>query len=135
MAMTIFNVGIKGVIVHDGKVLLVKGEKEGRNFWDAPGGRIDDNETIQETLMRELNEELPGIQNVEIRELLSAFRVPGMPLGDRGLVLLFYRVTAEFPDEITLSDEHDYFEWVPVNELEVKAARGIAEAAKRAINE
>lgn len=134
MAMTIFNVGIKGIIVQDGKVLLVKGEKEGRNFWDAPGGRIDDDETIQETLVRELNEELPGIQNVEIHELLSAFRVPGLPLGDKGLVLLFYHVTAVFPDEIRISEEHDYFEWVPIDELQTKAARGIAEAAKRVPN-
>lgn len=132
MAMTVFNVGCKAIIIQDGKVLLLKGEKKGRNLWDAPGGRIDDDETIQETLVRELHEELPGIQNIEIHELLSAFRVPGMPLGDKGLVLLFHRVTAEFPDGVRVSEEHDSYEWMPIDEIEAKAARGIADAAKRA---
>ena len=132
MAMTIFNVGVKGIIVKEGRVLLLRGESKGRNFLDAPGGRIDENETIQEALVRELHEELPGIKNIEIHELLSAFRVPGMPLGDKGLVLLFHRVTAEFPDGVRVSEEHDSYEWMPIDEIEAKAARGIADAAKRA---
>lgn len=38
--MKTFYVGVKGVIVKDGKALILKGG-EGRDFWEVPGGRID----------------------------------------------------------------------------------------------
>jgi len=110
MAITIFNVGVKGLIVDGDKVLIVKSSSHG--FWEAPGGRVDDNETIQETLIRELQEELPGIENIQVGRLLNVYRLPGMPLGDHGLMLMWYVVRADFPNGVSLSDEHQEFEWV-----------------------
>ncbi|HZW60779.1 MAG TPA: NUDIX domain-containing protein [Candidatus Babeliales bacterium] len=59
---SIFYVGIKGVIVNNNKVLLLKSKSkiDDGQFWDLPGGRMESNETIQEALIRELIEELPG---------------------------------------------------------------------------
>ena len=36
-----FNVGVKAIIEHEGKVLLLRKN----DFWDTPGGRIDGDET------------------------------------------------------------------------------------------
>jgi ADP-ribose pyrophosphatase YjhB (NUDIX family) len=49
-----FPVSIKGVVVRDGKVLLLKNE---RNEWELPGGRIELNETPEECVAREITEE------------------------------------------------------------------------------
>jgi 8-oxo-dGTP pyrophosphatase MutT (NUDIX family) len=111
-----FNVGIKGVIVVDGKVLLLKREDRWSGvFWEMPGGRIEGGDGIEETLRRELREEIPSIGRVKIGELLHAARVP-LAEDVTGLVLLFYRVQAEIP-KVVLSDEHIGYTWVGAEDL------------------
>ncbi len=110
MAVKLFHVGIKGAIVVDGSVLLLKRENEWSGvFWEFPGGRMEEVEEIAEALRRELREELPGIGRIEVGELLHAARVPDD--GDEvGLVLLFYRVRAEVPT-VVVSEEHIGYTW------------------------
>jgi 8-oxo-dGTP diphosphatase len=109
--MKYFFVGVKGVIIRDGKILLLRGSSR-PDFWDVPGGRIDEDETIEEALLRELSEELPSHRNPRIGELLNAYRIPGSIKDDLGLVLLFYKVDVDFDSEITLSDEHTEYAWL-----------------------
>ena len=61
-----FNYRIAGVVIHNGRVLLSR--VEGWNFWFLPGGRAEMMEPAQETLRREMREELAT--NVEIERLL-----------------------------------------------------------------
>ena len=67
-----FFLGIKAIIVDSGKVLLLE-----RNFktpfWEAPGGRIDEGESVEEALIRELKEELPGISDISIKRNARSF--------------------------------------------------------------
>ena len=48
-------VSIKGVIIQDSKVLLLKNE---RDEWELPGGKLDADETPEECVVREVKEEL-----------------------------------------------------------------------------
>lgn len=49
-----FYVGVKGVVVVENKALVLKKtDQDGKLFWDIPGGRIDESETIIQTLERE----------------------------------------------------------------------------------
>lgn len=133
MAEKKFFVGIKGVITKGGKVLLIKAsqEVEGREHWEVPGGRIDQNESIQEALARELSEEVPSIKNVEQHEILYAHRVQHDVKEDTSLVLIFYRVSAEFEnEEILLSEEHVDYKWVTAEEAVELAHPTVAAAIK-----
>ena len=113
--MKTFYVGVKGVIVRDGKVLVLHTNANHENRgdrWEMPGGRIDGDETIEQALNRELTEELPNIQNIKIGEILSAHRVSVDVKGNVSLVLVFYRVNADFEGgEPELSEEHLEFQW------------------------
>lgn len=108
-----FYVGVKGVIKDKtrGIILLHRDYKSG-DYWDTPGGRIDENEVFEDTLRRELAEELPGIQNVRIGKLLGAFRLQKDIEGNTSLVLLYFLVDAVLPDPVQLSEEHESSTWI-----------------------
>lgn len=115
MAIKVFNVGIKAAIVKDNKILLVK---HTAGYWDFPGGRIDDDESIEQTLRREISEETPNAKVNSIGEAICAYRIPGDAFEDgRGLVLIVYRVDADFPDgHVEISDEHTEVWWATFDE-------------------
>jgi ADP-ribose pyrophosphatase YjhB (NUDIX family) len=65
-------VGVGGVLVHEGRVLLIRRGKEplyGR--WVVPGGTVELGEPLDEALVREMREET-GLE-VEPLELLTVF--------------------------------------------------------------
>ncbi len=114
--MKTFYVGIKGIIVRDDKVLILKAtDKDG--IWEVPGGRIEGDETIEQALRRELKEELPNIQNIKVHQILDAFRVHKNIDGDISLVLIFYKVMSDFDGEPHISEEHTEYRWATVAEV------------------
>jgi len=62
----LFNYRVVGVAAHEGSVLLH--QAEGDTFWSLPGGRAEFGETAEQTLKREMREEL-GL-DVEVTRLL-----------------------------------------------------------------
>ncbi len=86
-----------------------KGEKLA-GHWEFPGGKQEDDETIQECLERELEEEL-GIQ-AHCGNILteSLYEYPG------GTINLIAIDTEIIEGEINLT-VHDRYEWVSLNEM------------------
>lgn len=109
MVMKKFYVGVKGLIQTDQGYLILKHAK---GHYDTPGGRMDDDEEFEQTLRRELSEELPGITDVKIGELVGSFRLHKDIEGDISLVLLYFLVSATLPNPILLSEEHQSYQWV-----------------------
>lgn len=120
MSMKTFYVGVKGLIVRDGKVLLLRSNKaQGRrDMWEAPGGRIDGTETIQQALDRELHEELVNIVDVSIGDVVYATRLPWDIDGAVSLALIFYKVDADFDGDPRISGEHVDWRWCTFDEAQ-----------------
>jgi hypothetical protein len=53
-----FPVSVRGIVYHNGKVVLLKNE---RNEWELPGGKLELGESPEATVVREIEEE-PGLE-------------------------------------------------------------------------
>ena len=62
--------GCGGVILKDGKILLIlrKNNNEYNGIWSNPGGKVEEGETVEEAVIREIREEL-GIGVKIVRKL------------------------------------------------------------------
>lgn len=63
-----FQVRVTGVLIEDGKLLLVRQRLSKSRNWSLPGGRLEQGETLAQGLAREMEEET-GLQ-VRVAEML-----------------------------------------------------------------
>jgi 8-oxo-dGTP diphosphatase len=71
-AVTHPSIGVGGVLIHEGRVLLIRRGKEPlRGRWVVPGGTVEVGETLETALVREMEEET-GIR-VKPADLLTVF--------------------------------------------------------------
>jgi 8-oxo-dGTP diphosphatase len=72
----LYRVAIRVLIVQNDKVLLVKENSD--DWWALPGGGVDHGETVEATLMREIEEEL----GVPADEITSDFQIVYYNIGN-----------------------------------------------------
>lgn len=120
----LFYVGIKGLIENSqGKLLLLQASarnhvKNTENYWDIPGGRIEEGQSVLETLQREIQEET-GITKIKNPKFFTAvISNHEIPFDNKfaGLVLMIYKVKISENSKINLSPEHITYEWVDKKE-------------------
>ena len=109
------KVVVFGILLHEDRALLVK-RAPSRAFypglWDLPGGHSEDGEEPEQTLVRELAEEL-GVVPKEYREL------PIRSLNAEGLPVHCYHV-AQWTGMPSNLQEHEHSEiaWVRLTEVD-----------------
>ena len=121
MAERLFQIGIKGIITNEkGQILLLYVGKWGGNegHWDVPGGRMDDGETFEQTLARELKEEINCSYTGTPEHFMTVVSNITIPVGNSrvGLVLMAYHVSLDENAKIELMDHETSFEWVDPSE-------------------
>ena len=94
-----FPVSIKGVLIIDDKVLLLKNE---RNEWDLPGGRIEIGETPENCLIREFQEEVSV--NVNVKQIIDSYLFEVIPQKHVFIVTYGCQLKDDFLPKV--SDEH-----------------------------
>jgi len=110
------QVGVKIVIVRDGKVLVLKRSSDKyqdikTDRWDLPGGRINPGAPLLENLKREVMEETK-MQVVGEPKLIAA---QDILKSDKHVVRLTYIGKAD--GEPVLDEEHEDFKWMSVEDL------------------
>ena len=105
-------------LVIDGtKVLLVqRGEKPYKGWWDIPGGYLGWDETVEDCASRELHEETGLIVDPMDLDFFSVFSDPNNKANNQ--VVDLYFITRKFSGEIIFdSQEIVAAEWFNLNEL------------------
>lgn len=65
------NIRANAIVVKDGKILLIHRKKNGDEYWVFPGGGIEENESGEEAVVREVKEET-DLEVLEVREIFKA---------------------------------------------------------------
>ncbi len=96
----------------DLRALLVRRTDHGDHAgeWSIPGGKIEEGETAEEAAIRECEEEL-GIVHLPNDLELHARRIYD------GVDYTTFTCRVPEPFEVTLNEEHDAFDWIPVGNL------------------
>lgn len=97
---------------NDGKVLIAR-KKKGKSlegFWEFPGGKIEVGETPEESLVREIKEEM----DIEIKVI--EYFDENIHSYEKMTVRLIAFIAEIEKGKIVLKD-HDMFQWVEVKEL------------------
>ena len=108
--MSSYPISIKGIVIHDGRVLLLLNE---RGEWDLPGGRPDPDEDHRAALTREVREEA-GL-SVEVGALLDEHLFEVLP--QRFVRIVAYACMLVGPRAVVLSDEHLDTRWIALTEI------------------
>ena len=109
-AMSPAPISVKGVLIHQGRVLLLLNE---RGEWDLPGGRPDPGEDNRTALKREVREET-GL-TVEIGEALSDYLFEVLPGRFVRILPFVCRLTGG--SDVVISHEHLETRWLPIDKL------------------
>lgn len=113
--MNIPTQAVKGLLVKNGKILLLQRNiaLRGVDNWDLPGGLMEENETPEATLIREVQEELGmEIKVVRLSHSWKFFR----PKDEKWVDVQNY-ICEVISGEPILSEEHMAFEWISPNDI------------------
>jgi mutator protein MutT len=111
------TVGVGGVVLRDGKALLIRRGKEPlRGRWSVPGGTLESGETLHQGVVREIREET-GIAVVVV-EFLTVFERIERSHG----VLVYHYVIIDYlceagPGEARAASDADAVAWAGPNDL------------------
>ncbi|MDR3291871.1 MAG: (deoxy)nucleoside triphosphate pyrophosphohydrolase [Methanobrevibacter sp.] len=103
---------VAAIIKENKKILATKRGYGGFiNLWEFPGGKIEKNETKEEALIREINEELNIIVNIEKFALDLACQYPDF-------YLYMYCYECNIKEGTIKLTEHKDARWLSKNELD-----------------
>ena len=99
------------IIINNNKILLTqRGYGEYKDKWEFPGGKIEENETKEETIIREIKEELDA--TIKDKKVLTKVEYD---------YTSFYLKMNVFITSLTSSHllfkEHESYKWIDISEL------------------
>jgi len=104
-------VSIKGVLIEEGRVLLLEND---RGEWELPGGQPEPGEEPAAALIREFAEELGA--DIAIGPIVDCWNFRVLP--GRHVTIVTYRVTRVEMGDLRISDEHRRLGWFALGELD-----------------
>ena len=112
-----YNIGVGGAVVRENRLLLVRrASRHGRGNWQLPGGFLEPDETIEQAVVREVQEEAGVAAEVEA---VLGLRSRYDPETGNGIyvVLLLRPISGEPTADSREVDRADYFTLEQIRQL------------------
>lgn len=96
------------------EILLIR--RRGKPFkdcWAFPGGFIEEDETVEEAIVRELKEETQ-LEGIELKQFYTASK-PGRDPRGWTISVLFYGFLKDHNQEVIGGDDAIEAKWIPIN--------------------
>jgi len=106
-----WTVSVKGVVHHAGQYLLAMND---RDEWELPGGQLEENESPEQGVAREIYEETR--LRVEVGRVLRAWNFEVIE-GHRVLVIAYGCTLVSPPTELSISAEHAELRFFELKDL------------------
>ena len=130
------RIGVGAIVLHEGRVLLVKrGHAPGLGLWSVPGGLVDLGETTVDAARREVDEEtgltvriagLVGVLDRVTRDAEGRVRYHW--------VLIDYLAIPESTETLTAGSDAAEVRWVTIDEVErLPITEGLMDMIRRAV--
>lgn len=106
------------VVIKDGKILMIHRFCEGKEYYVLPGGKVEEGETVEEAVIRELLEETTI--TAQLGKLISIFDDGG---SNHQLFLCHYvsgepKLSEDSSEKIEMNENNQYYPmWVKVEKL------------------
>ena len=123
-----FQLGVKALITNDkGDVFLLRvdtshfrDKNSNLYYWDIPGGRIQEGHSVEDTLLREVEEEV-GTSHIEVKRHFDSFisniKIPLENGKFDGLILFVFLCRFKNPGQkIILNEESTEYKWTSIEE-------------------
>ena len=113
-----YNVGVGGAVVDDGRLLLVRrASRRGRGNWQIPGGFVEQNETMDLAVVREVEEEAGVTATVQgVLGIRNRYDEEGG--NSLYIVMLLSPESGEPAPDMTEVDRAEYFSLAEIQSLE-----------------
>ncbi len=127
-----YNVGVGGAVVNDGQLLLVRrASRRGRGNWQIPGGFVEQDETMELAVVREVEEEAGVTAAVQgVLGIRNRYDEDGG--NSLYIVMLLSPQSGEPNADMKEVDRAEYFNLAEIQALEQISPVNI-EVAKRAL--
>ena len=127
-----YNVSVGGAVVQDGRLLLVRrASRRGRGSWQVPGGFVEQNETMELAVVREVEEEAGVTAQVEgVLGIRNRYDEDGG--NSLYIVMLLSHLAGEPHPDMTEVDRAEFFSLEEIQALEQVPSINL-EVAKRAL--
>jgi 8-oxo-dGTP pyrophosphatase MutT (NUDIX family) len=104
-------VSVKGVVIRDGSVILLRNE---RDEWELPGGKLELSESPVQCLARDMAEELQ--LEISPETVLDSWVYTIVP--SVSVLVLSYGCKETSRHKAVLSDEHKELRWFPLSDVD-----------------
>jgi 8-oxo-dGTP pyrophosphatase MutT (NUDIX family) len=106
-----------GVVIRDRKFLVTR--SYGKDFFIAPGGKLENDETPIQALAREIEEEIQVKINTDTLEHIGTFQA--LAAGkENSIVEMYVYIIGEYEGEISPSSEVEEIRWIDTNTHDIE---------------
>lgn len=99
------------IIINNNKILLTqRGYGQYKDKWEFPGGKIEENETKEETIIREIKEELDA--SIKVEKFLTK-----VEYDYTSFYLKMNVFIASLTSSHLLFKEHESYKWIDISKL------------------